>query len=186
MSFYMCFSSLRLFEQRNVTFFLCYIWDQVAVYRKSFYIITAEKSTKTGSFVWLTVEHLVVNEDQKRRANRTTHARWGRQCEELHRLQSCRHRALQMVFTHMYNQLTSVILLAAAAAQSISGSDLHRRNKIKFMLENCKLIHPEGNNLKCRESATVKAKWKDSRKVQKTGSRGAQGLISEDIRCLSF
>lgn len=60
-------------------------------------------------------------------------------------LESCRRPLLTRT-----DQLTAAIALAIAAAQSISVSDLQRRIKIKFMQENRKLIHPEGNNLKQR------------------------------------
>jgi len=46
--------------------------------------------------------------------------------------------------------LSAAIPLTVAAAENISASDLQRRIKIKFTLEKCKLIHPEGNSLKQR------------------------------------
>lgn len=69
--------------------------------------------------------------------------------------------------------------LAAAATHIFWGFVLQGRNKIQLVLAKCKHFHPDGNNLKCWVWETVKAKGEDSRAVQRTGSRAAQGLISE-------
>lgn len=60
-------------------------------------------------------------------------------------LESCRWPLLMCM-----DLLSAAIPLTVAAAENISASDLQRRIKIKFTLEKCKLIHPEGNSLKQR------------------------------------
>lgn len=148
----------------------------VWIHSNSFCHYAREFNESRKFSVLSTAEHLTVNEDEKSRSNRTMHGSGGGRegCvnSEMQRCQSCRQRPAKGLCSHCADQFTSVTPLAAAAAQSLWGFDLQRRNRIKLMLEKCKLFHPDGNNLKCWVWATAMRGSQSSAKNRKQGSTG--------------